>query len=157
MQFRSLLALLAAALLVACNPAAVINNSKAELEEFRSAWARGDAEDIWTYADPDFREAVTRNQLDAMVTDFGVIFGPFQSSEQESFVIGSAGGRANATIKTLSQYANGEVLETFIFQENGDAMMLLNYEAQSTLLDDYDWSKLTAESDGVSYTPPPGG
>jgi len=153
-MFRALVLLFAAQIgLAACNPVAVIESAGEEVQQFQSDWGEGDIDAIWRGTDPELRKIVERERFERMLTDFGEIFGELRSTKRENTVVGTYNGDTTATIIMRSQYANGEVLETYVYRQKGERMTLLSYDAQSPLLDDYDTSRL--QGDGLIYKEAP--
>lgn len=145
MLFRVVLAIVGALALSACNPFAVMGDSEAHIETFHQSWNENDLDAIWKTTAPDLRKVVGRKRFDTMLGDFREIFGEMKSTEREGFNVITKDGVTSANIVMVTQFANGEAVETFDYVSVGNEMRLIQYVVRSPLLDDYDWSKLQGE------------
>lgn len=132
---RNLLIIGLCLLMAACNPLAVAETSDREIERFHQRWNAGDVEAIWRGAHPDFRTGPTREQFAEAVALMNEALGDVQSSEREGVQINTVNGETTAQILMRTQFANGEGLETFTLRGEGEALHLLYYHVESSLLD----------------------
>lgn len=140
MKLRAFWTLLAAASLAACNPSAMVDSSQAEIERYHEHWNKGGVEPIWIEADDEFRANVEEAEYKRLMGDFQQIFGPVESTEQQSININAVNGITNITVVMKTQFANGEGTEKFEFVQRGSDAKLKSYNVDSALLAEYDFS-----------------
>ncbi|QZH74461.1 MAG: hypothetical protein JY451_12375 [Erythrobacter sp.] len=129
---RRMFAVIAALLLAACNPFAVMDSADEEIAAFHSSFNGNQWEAIYNQADAGLREATTREGFDGEMVRMRETFGAFMSGEQTGFNINTENGVTTTEITYDSTFENGTATETFIFVGEGEDMALLGWTIEQT-------------------------
>lgn len=127
---RKIFAVVAALLLAACNPFAVMEGADEEISAFHTAFNANQWEAIWNEADDEFRTITPRAKFDETMNNMRAAMGEWQSGEQTGFNINTDNGRTTTEIIYNSTFANGTATETFLFVGEGEEMALLGWNIE---------------------------
>ncbi|WP_252258040.1 hypothetical protein [Erythrobacter aurantius] len=131
MFIRIAFAVVAAALLSACNPMAQLEQSETKIEKWHATYNEGDARTLYGLTSQEFRDVTSideMNQLVALVTDK---MGKVSSSERAGFNINTNNGVTSTVVTMKTVFEKGEGTETFTFRGNGDDTRLVGWNVDS--------------------------
>ncbi|WP_271078145.1 hypothetical protein [Aurantiacibacter sp. MUD61] len=131
---RLLFPALAALLLAACNPVANMNEGEDRIADFQAAYSDGNSDALWAMVGPEFREVTSREEFDDLITVVSARLGPIESSEREGFNVNTNTGGTFTTVQMATQFEQGDGVEVYMFQGNGDDMRLVGWNVNSQRL-----------------------
>jgi hypothetical protein len=109
-------------------------DAKRGVASFRARAAQTSFREIYWRAAPEFRESVTEDQFQGLMTALDRKLGTWASAPEPGWNVtsGTAGKVVNLTYQ--SQFANGAASEQFTWRIEGGEPVLLAYRASSPLL-----------------------
>ncbi len=123
-----------AMLLAACNPMANMSAADDKIAAFQETYSRGDDRALYGMVSSEFREQMSREQFDDMLTVLRTRLGPVEDSERNGFNVRSTPLGTVTVITMETQFGKGEGVETYTFKGQGEDMTLAGWRVASNRL-----------------------
>ncbi len=134
MNFRALLAGIAALLIVACNPIENINQTEVRIAKFERLYSSGDVDALYGMTGKAWRDVSTREEFDDLHRIVSTRLGKVTASERTNFNINTNNGLTTTVIVMETEFEQGQGTQTFTFQGNGEEMELVGWNVNSPRL-----------------------
>ena len=125
--------LLACFALIGCNPVKAKASAEAAVKEFHEQLNKGDFKGIYAAAHADLKQASTEKDFVALLDAVHRKLGLVQSSEPNGWRV-NATGHVNVVLAYKTKFAEGDGVETFNYQIEGEKAVLVGYNISSNAL-----------------------
>ena len=131
---RAFFLAIAALFLTACNPVENLDTGDNRIADYQNEYSEADVDALWRMVGPEFREVTSREQFDDLVAVLQARLGAIESSSREGFNVNTNTGGTVTVVQMLTQFEQGQGLETYTFRGNGDDMQLIGWHVNSDRL-----------------------
>ncbi|KQM18817.1 DUF4019 domain-containing protein [Novosphingobium sp. Leaf2] len=129
---RTVLVVLAASALAACNVQESIRNADAEVAQFHRSLDAGSWGAVWDSSDPALRQATPRAQWVKLLEAVHRKLGNVKSTKQVGWNANTSTNGSFVTVTTETVFERGKGTEQFVFHKGeADKLALVGYSIQS--------------------------
>ncbi|GGC15120.1 hypothetical protein GCM10011494_37440 [Novosphingobium endophyticum] len=129
---RYLIPFAAAAMLAGCGARESVKDAEVEIGRFHAALDAGDWQKLWAAADPDLREAASREQFGKLLEAVRRKLGAVNKSRQVGWNANSGTGGTFVTVTMQTTFENGTGTEEFVYRKRDERKLaLVGYHIQS--------------------------
>jgi hypothetical protein len=128
--------LLTAAFLSGCGAPVDIGAASGAGKRFHEQFNQQNYARIYQEADPKFRQAVQQDALTKLLTKVHDKLGNVTDTTRTGFNVNYNVGGSTITMTYSTKFQQGEGQERFVWLKSSDGVRLLNYNVQSSLLDE---------------------
>ena len=116
-----------------CNPIKGKESAEAAVKQFHEQLNKGDFKGIYAATEADFKKASSEKDFVALLDAVHRKLGLVQSSEPNGWRI-NATGHVNVVLAYKTKFAEGDGVETFNYQVEGEKAVLVGYNIASNAL-----------------------
>ena len=124
-------ALIAAALLAACNPVAQAEDARAEVDRFHEMLNAEQDDAIWNRASEELQSASSKDEFEQLMQTVRRTLGKAEETSQVGVRMNTNMQGSFTSVQMETHFERGRAMETFVFKTVDDQLRLVNYNINS--------------------------